>query len=766
MIPSISRAFYSAGRCATRSRSTALVCALALVIALPTAGQTQSGSSALDDPVAPDGATIGAKLSDVEGVLIGAGYKKTWACNYRKAGGGKNTINVTLRAGQHCAADAPVYTLSYTESAPSIVETPRGIVERFSRRLGVEADCLTTAVGLPAHLPLGTCTWPSPPMAPLVKQVKLVYSNQGVVLTLTGVDELAASGSSVPSKAESSLKRPDTAAKSGGAPREGRFDIEGVQLGMTPAQVAAILGAKGFVPTAKQTLYEGKTAVGPGTISVKYLPLMKPHYPVEQAHWVTLTYPRAPTDRELQRHPLYERLTAEYGNPDKCITRNSCSWVRPAAGWEETLDFQLSGSGKIVVWLRARIADRAKFSQLAADSTMPSSPVSPPAPSSASAPPPSPVEHFDALAPHGIRVGMPYSEVPPALKTAGFKDIGGGCRWLREKGPRVEEISIKITGQRLDRCEGAAPVERMEYGLYDSKGLDASPESYIARMNKQFGMDAKCTGRPKLQKFNCKWMSPPNAPYAREISANLSPGRIYYQIHPKQDTALLRSPSSTAKADVPSGDQFWWTQELAKADATGLGKQFAQGEQFKQLPADRQTLLSEQAATVYNYCKGREPFSSLHNCSCVADKFVDARMKAWTEKPAPRPPAANCASGDQGCLFRAKNAQEKWEMEEKMRERRMNDNSQTTVIGLADKEAHQCPSKAGVADYSYKQCITNYRHRMASPDDLRALCTCYADTSATNYMKDPRASFNTLVGAGAGALLECKRQGVPSPLPR
>jgi hypothetical protein len=724
------------------------VCAVALVIALPTAGEAQSGSPELDDPVAPGGATIGAKLSDVEGVLIGAGYKKTWACNYRKAGGGKNTINVTLRAGQHCAADAPVYTLSYTESAPRIVEAPRAMVDRLSRRLGVEANCQTLNSGA------AVCTWGdhrpgmSPPVAPPVKVVKLIYSSQSLALTLTGVDELAAGGSTVPNKVESSPKRPETAAKGGpSVPQQGRFEIEGVQLGMTPAQVAATLGAKGFVPTAergKQTTYEGKTAVGVGTISVNYLPLMKPQYPVEQAQWVMLTYPRAPTDRELQRHPLYERLTTEYGNPDKCITRNSCSWVRTAEGWEETLDFQLSGSQKIVVWLRAKIADRAKFSRLAADTSMPSSPVPPPAPSSASAPPP-PVEHFDALAPHGVRVGMSYSEVPAALNGAGFKDIGGGCRWNRDKGSRSEEIALRLAAQRHPRCEGGAPVERIEYGLADTKGLGAPPESFIASMNKQLGVDGKCKGHREFKRFECKWESPPNAPYAREISASLSPERIRYRIVPREETALRRSPSTADKTDVPAVDQFWWTQELAKAEAKGFGKEFGQNEQFKQLPADRQAQLSEQAQTVYRYCKGREPFRDLHDCSCVADRFVDARMK----QPADKAPDPGCAAGDQSCLQRAKQEREQWD--------------KTASITLADREAHQCPSKAGVANFAHRQCIAAYGRRMTQ-DDLKSFCMCYADTSAAKYMKEPVAHFNTLTGVGAAAIQECARQGLPSPL--
>jgi hypothetical protein len=371
---------------------------------------------------------------------------------------------------------------------------------------------------------------------------------------------------------------------------------------------------------------------------------------------------------------------------------------------------------------------------------------------------------FDALAPHGVRVGMSYTEVPAALKAAGFKDIGGGCRWNRDKGSRSEEISLRIAGQRHPRCEGGAPIEVMEYGLADTKGLGAPPESFIASMNKQLGMDAQCKGNRELKNFECKWESPPNAPYAREISSSLRPERIRYRILSKQDTALRPSPSAADKAEAPSGDQFWWTQELAKADAKGLGQEFAQREQFKQLPADRQAQLSEQARTVYSYCKEREPFRDLHDCSCVADRFVDARAKAQSEPAAPRPAQPTCAPGDKACLQRATSIQRQWEMEEKSRQNLMFDNSRAGIIALADREAHQCPNKAGVANFSHRQCIAVYGRRM-NPDDLKSFCMCYADNSSAQYMKEPVAHYATLTGAGAAAIQECARQGVPSPLP-
>jgi hypothetical protein len=722
--------------------------------------EARPSSTELDDPLAPGGVTIGAKLADVDRMLTSAGYRKHPLCRYAKSGSTKS-INLTLRAGQQCEADAPVSRIAYNESnlrmEAILAEKPADLVQRISRRLGSESTCPVFPSGV-------SCKWPSPPAAPLVKIVELSYTPQGLFLTLTGVDEHTTGGSPVPTRVPSSSRPPEPIAAGPIASRSGRFELEGVQLGMTPAQVTAALQAKGFVPVdrgkgggfVKEGAARGKETTRAG---VTYLRPTGP-YRAEQAEAVSITYPKG-KELGVKKHPLFGELTAKYGDPE-CTSTSSCTWVRRTEGWGETLELQVSF--RVNVILKATDIDRAKFSQLAASASVPSSAESQSAPTSATGPSASPASDFDALAPHGVRVGMAYSEVPAALKAAGFKDIGRGCRWNREQGSRKEGISLWLAGQREPRCEGGAPVGMVEYSLADTKGLGAQPESFIASMNKQLGMEAQCKGNHVRKNFECKWESPPNAPYAREISASLSPERIRYQIFPKQDASLRRAPSTADKTEMPSGDQFWWTQELATANAKGLGKEFAQSEQFRQLPADRQAQLNEQSQTVYSYCKSREPFRDLHDCSCVADRFVDARMKAQSELAAPRPPQPTCAPGDKACLQLAASRQQEWEMKEKVRQNRMSDNSQATIIDMADREAHQCPSKAGVANFAHRQCIATYGRRM-NQDDLKSFCTCYADTSATNYMKEPVAHYGTLTGAAAGAIQECARQGLPSPLP-
>jgi hypothetical protein len=746
---------------------SAVLSAIALAITLYGAGgvvEAQPSALGLDDPLAPGGVKIGEKLADVDHRLTSAGYGKGHSCSYGKGdrkGGGHKRID--LRAGRQCEANALVSRVSYSENSPTVYsEKPPDLVKRISRTLGVEQNKCSVLLEAQAQ-----CTWLSPPTAPLVREIRLSSYPQSLSITLTGVDEQTAAGSSRPADATSGSGKPesasrpaDMATRAAAAPQQGRFELEGVELGMTPAQVTAALQAKGFVPVdggkGGGFVKEGATTRGAEKTrgGATYL---RPtgQYRAEQAEQVRISYPKG-KEREVKKHPLFGELIAKYGQPDEC-TERSCTWVRQADGWVETLELQLSLM--INVMLKATAVDRAKFSQLAAGASVPSSAESQSAPTSAKGPSSPQAVDFDALGPHGVRVGMSYSDVEAALKAARFSGGSGGCAWYRAQGTQTERMSFQVAGQRGSRCQGGALVDLMEYTLSDSRGLGAPPENFIASMNRQIGTDASCKEHKQSNKFECKWLSLTNAPFAGEISVSLNPGAIFYRARAKQG-----AQSSTPAPSAHQEAQTWWTQELAKAEAKGLGKEFAQSEQFKQLPADRQAQLSEQARTVYGYCKNREPFRDLHDCSCVADKFVDARMKAPIEKAAPRPPDPTCAPGDQACLVRAKTLQRQWENEEKARQNRMNDNSQTGIIALADREAHQCPSKAGVASFSHRQCIATYGRRM-SQDDLKSFCMCYADNSATQYMKEPVASFATLNGAGAAAILDCAKQGYPSPLP-
>jgi hypothetical protein len=207
-----------------------------------------------------------------------------------------------------------------------------------------------------------------------------------------------------------------------------------------------------------------------------------------------------------------------------------------------------------------------------------------------------------------------------------------------------------------------------------------------------------------------------------------------------------------AKPAARDEAQHWWTQELAKMDAEAQTVKFTGSTRFEQLPPQEQQRLSAEATTVYDFCRKKGTFNSLHDCRCVAGKFIDARVAdEQAQKTAGSGPPSR--------------RQQRWAPEYEKYQTGRRD-STTELIVIADRVADQCPNKPGVADYGYKQCTNLYRIRLTKPDDLESFCTCYADTFAAIYMNNPKSTTSTLTGAGSGALLECTNKGLPSPMRR
>ena len=313
-------------------------------------------------------------------------------------------------------------------------------------------------------------------------------------------------------------------------------------------------------------------------------------------------------------------------------------------------------------------------------------------------------------------------------------------------------MSFQTTGQRgTSFCGEGGLVGLIALEYVDSRGLGAPPENLIASMNKKIGKDAKCN--TVLKNFDCRWESPPILPLVREISASLRPGVIDYRIRAIQNfQSRVELPAKPAARDEA---QPWWTQELAKMDAAAQTVKFTGSTRFEQLPPQEKQRLSGEANTVYEYCRKKDVFSSLHDCRCVAGKFIDARVADQAKKP------TAVAESQRVQEKGATTAQDRWEQSRKERI----DNT-VYLVAIADRVADQCPNKPGAADYGYQQCTKTYAYRLQNREDLKAFCTCYADTFAAMYMNDPRSQWPNITGIGAGAGLECTNKGYPSPLRR
>jgi hypothetical protein len=761
---------------------------------------TSSSSGFEIDVLAPEGVSIGMRFSEAKAALNARGYSnprgeqgRSMPCAFVRPRDSLTSRTVNLVAGINqgdclegeAVRDIQIRYEVFGNKQPSLL----GLLEDAERRLGSSADCRRRIAEL-----LDQCRWNSPPNAPLVEAVGLFGGRVKFQMILTmhliakknvtshGQSPALSSPGSQPrrsadarptdtgptqSQAEISNKRTEPAQQSAGTSEKGPFEIEGAQLGMTTAQVNAALRANGFVPSdggrGAQFVNEGGKPHQPGstTVVISYLPGSK-NGPPEQAQSLISRFThfthssRSSSDWQKVNEQIYQKLVAKYGEPDKCTGQKSsshnCKWSSQFDGWLATLEWQGSGSWASIV-LKASNVDRSKFSGLASTTVASSSSLA------ASSPPPTATQTsdkangesasigFDVLAPYGFSIGMSYSEVEASVKTMGFK--GGGCVWYRSEGTKQVKVSFQSSGQRgTNFCGEGGLVKLIVVESSDSRGWAASAESIVASMNKQIGTAGKCNKPAKMTE--CRWESPPKPPLVREISVQLGQGTVYYRMRSAEN--LQSRVNLPAKPAAREDAQHWWTQELAKMDAAAQTVKFTGSTRFEQLPPQEQQRLGGEATTVYEYCRKKDTFNSLHDCRCVAGKFIDARVA--NEQ-------AQKTAGSGQPLRR----QQKWAPEWEKHQTAKRD-STTDLIVIADRVADQCPNKPGAADYGYKQCTRMYAFRYSNRDDLETFCTCYADTYAAIYMNNPQSNVSTITGAGTGALTECTKKGLPSPMRR
>lgn len=147
-------------------------------------------------------------------------------------------------------------------------------------------------------------------------------------------------------------------------------------------------------------------------------------------------------------------------------------------------------------------------------------------------------------------------------------------------------------------------------------------------------------------------------------------------------------------------------------------KSSAAEEVYRQLPPDEQLRLLDEMEFIYAECQKKKMFSGLHDCQCVAMAFLDERI--------------------------------------------LNYDPLRTPASVANGVARQCPSEENAAGYAFTECQRTYRSQM--PKGLEPFCTCYANTFARLYIKNPEAHISNLTGIGSSALLTCSDQHELNPL--
>ncbi|MCB9989786.1 MAG: hypothetical protein H6867_00210 [Rhodospirillales bacterium] len=139
---------------------------------------------------------------------------------------------------------------------------------------------------------------------------------------------------------------------------------------------------------------------------------------------------------------------------------------------------------------------------------------------------------------------------------------------------------------------------------------------------------------------------------------------------------------------------------------------------YNRLPPDIQAELMAEAEFVHNFCETQDMFSSLHDCRCVAAKFLDRRILDY--------------------------------------------NPLVDPLSLADQVAEECPNEAGAAGYGYKQCTGLYGWQM--PYGLEEFCGCYGRHFAKLYMENPGSYMPKLTGIGSASALKCAKEIENNPL--
>lgn len=343
---------------------------------------------------------------------------------------------------------------------------------------------------------------------------------------------------------------------------------------------------------------------------------------------------------------------------------------------------------------------------------------------------------FDPLAPGGIVIGMTGAEAVERLEANGFGANSSRSfhlhRGLIQHGVR---FSLGTTGVG----EMDDPVSEIAYsGSY--AGLDPSLEEVIGSLNGRFGTPGDCT--VSNQKARCRWETPPLAPLVWWIGARLDMYQAYrIDLTLKGVTDLDErlevgaAPNRSTASQIPP--EYWWQQELAEMHAEET--RFADGQIFSQLSGEHLQRLQDEAVQVFAYCKEQNLFSALHDCGCIAERFVDERLVPEDEDQP--------ENGFGGMTLDLPGS-----------------STPRDITSIANDVAEHCPNKAGAANYAFNKCVGQYSFRLGTATE--PFCVCYAEKYAEGYMREPRAHISHLTGIGSGALQACHDEGIESPLSR
>ena len=413
------------------------------------------------DPLAPAGVRIGATVSDVDAALTAAGYKNLAKCVYSKREGA-GSVSLILGAGNRCDLNTTLDHIKYKQKGVPIEGSPAEIVDRMALKLNQNPKCprLNQNTAL--------CNWSFPPVASLVKNIKLQYEARGpnLQLTLTAVDDLGRDSHPVEiiqDKTDGSTKGSGLVAESAAASQKGRLDIEGVYLGMTAEQIENVLQKKGYrsLKSSRAIFRQSKMfSKGPWkkpgyrSISIKYkLKIEGKNAPAEN---IIMIFHR--DDHEQ----MFQSLVARHGEPYQCLTKynrpnSDCTWIDQ----DETL--RLFGSNLILQ--REAMGTGAK----------------------------------SGFAFEGLYLGMHRIQVIEVLTKAGYMDITGAAGNFRKTLPGSQgEYRINIDySPKINKNLGPNNVHGISFG----RPLRGNWEQTREELTAKFGPPDTCNDPKPVQQL-------------------------------------------------------------------------------------------------------------------------------------------------------------------------------------------------------------------------------------------------------------------------
>ncbi len=127
------------------------------------------------------------------------------------------------------------------------------------------------------------------------------------------------------------------------------------------------------------------------------------------------------------------------------------------------------------------------------------------------------------------------------------------------------------------------------------------------------------------------------------------------------------------------------------------------------------TLIIDETVRVNSNCQSRGLYAMFYDCNCLAGRFFEERV-LYPEQ-----------SGDL----------------------------------LVGKIQNECVSDAGVAGYSYEQCVGSMNY-IISRETLGDYCTCYANKMADLYTNNPNSNYDWIRYLGEQAMQVCIGVAQPS----